>query len=906
MVSVHFRVNYVPPPGQYLAIVGDHASFGTWNGNRSKKMQWKGDGNWEVEVVFPEGISSFQYNYTLKSGENWSLYEAGPRRELSLAELKGQASLLVLDIWRSSWNPELSPEFNSSLFTDVIYGRDTSNVKEAAAFSSFKPDANSTLIRFEVHCIFIPKGATVKVSGAIPELGNWDAAKGVELSGKDYPFWSGTVQVPNNRIPFNYKYVIVGGEVSEPAWEEGADRVYWESGCSAVKKADGPFKRSGEWRGAGVAVPIFALRTKNGLGVGEFLDIKPLVDWSSECGLKIVQILPINDTTVKGDWRDSYPYSANSVFALHPMYINLDKLTKDPAILKDIAAKRNTLNALPKIDYEQVTEFKFTIMKKVFDQSKEFLNSPDFKKWLAQNEHWLLPYSLFMTFRKKFGTSDWSQWKDRKDIDRETVRKLSEPSSEFYQEVSFYNYIQYNLHLQLKEAADYAATKGVGIKGDIAIGVNPKSVDTWIEPHLFRLHKSTGAPPDFFSDEGQNWGFPTYNWIEMSKDDYGWWRARLSQMAQYFDAFRIDHILGFFRIWEMPANAVTGLLGRFYPSIPVSRQELANNGMWDIDRLVKPYIKSHLVERYVGQDLAEEVMKKCLKETQPYTWEFKPEYASEKAVAAAFPTTGKDAEKNGRIKSGLFKLLQNVIFLQDDEDPNSFYPRIEFAKTTSFYELDAGYKPALTQIYLDYFFRRQEGLWADTAMERLPIMVHSTKMLCCGEDLGMVPKCVDGVLKALRILSLRIQRMPDDPKKEFYHCGEYPHLSVCTPSVHDTSTLRGWWEEDLATTQRFWNQILGQQGEVPSYCDCHSTYKVIRQHLESKSMLAVFPIQDLFGLSPDYIAGRDPKEERINIPAIAEHYWRYRLHIPLEDLIQDKEYIQSTKNLIQQTGRLGF
>jgi len=626
-----------------------------------------------------------------------------------------------------------------------------------------------------------------------------------------------------------------------------------------------------------------------------------------QCGLRLLQLLPINDTTVKGDWRDSYPYSANSVFALHPIYINLDKLTKDPNTLKEIAAKRLSLNLLPKVDYEAVVNFKFEVMKKTFAASKELLNSADYKKWVASNEYWLLPYSLYMTFRKKYGTSDWAQWKEHKSITRDEVRKHNEAASEFYNDVSFYNYVQYNLHLQLKEAADYAASKGVGIKGDIAIGVNPKSVDTWIEPRLFRLHKSTGAPPDFFSEEGQNWGFPTYNWSEMSKDDYAWWRHRLTQMAQYFDAFRIDHILGFFRIWEMPAHAVTGLSGRFYPSIPLHRDELVAAGIWDIGRLTEPYIKSHLVERFVGSDLAGEVFQKYLVEVSPFTWQLKPEYSTEKAVAAALPVDKPEtAEKNGRIKAGLFKLIQNVILLKDDEDPNSFYPRIELSKTTSYYELEAGIKPALDRLYVDYFFRRQEELWAQTALDRLPIMVNSTKMLCCGEDLGMVPKCVDGVLKYLRILSLRIQRMPDDPRKEFYHPSEYPHLSVCTPSVHDTSTLRGWWEEDPGTTQRFWNQILGQFGSAPPFCDSHTTYKVIRQHLESKSMLAVFPLQDLFGLSPEYIAGRDPKEERINIPAIAEHYWRYRIHIPLEELLSDKQYMASTKDLIKATGRLNY
>jgi len=377
-------------------------------------------------------------------------------------------------------------------------------------------------------------------------------------------------------------------------------------------------------------------------------------------------------------------------------------------------------------------------------------------------------------------------------------------------------------------------------------------------------------------------------------------------MAQYFHAFRIDHILGFFRIWEIPGDCVTGLLGRFYPSIPITREELEQNGIWDFGRLTEPYIRSHLLHRHFGWD-AQDIQTKFFEPTGEHSFRFRPEYSSEKAIAKALPTSGAlrpdEIAYNQRIRAGLMLLVQNVVLLRDSDDPNKFYPRIELHKTSSYAELEPYQKEVFYRLYVDYFYHRQEGLWTQTAMRRLPVMVHTTKMLCCGEDLGMVPKAVAPVMKRLNILGLRIQRMPDDPKREFAHPSEYDYMTVCTPSVHDTSTVRGWWEEDPGTTQRFYNYILGFPGPAPAHCEPYVMSAINGQHLASKSMWAVFPLQDLFGLKMEYIQGRDPKLDRINIPAIAEHYWRYRMHMNVEDLLKDEQFSNQLRELLRACGR---
>jgi len=908
MVIVIFSINFWTPFGQSVAIVGDGLPFGDWNANLARKMKYYGNGNWKLEFHFNKPPTNFSYNYILTNDDGYSQFEAGARRTLNLAEVASLLTVFVKDLWRSPWNPEIASDANSRLFTEVAYGRLPETAVTAEPFSKFSDKGNTVLVRFQVHAVRVPKGYSLKICGDNPALGSWSLDKAPAMADADYPTWKLTLELSKSQIPFKYKYVITGEEGTE--WEVGEDRWFDIKDFSAVINNDNAFKHANaEWRGAGVAIPIFSIRTKKSLGVGEFLDLIPLVDWAAQSGLRLLQILPINDTSVRGDWRDSYPYSSLSVFALHPMYIHLEALTKDADLLKEIEEKQKTLNGYTQIDYEAVTGFKNTMLKTIYKRQKNaFLGDAGFKQWLEANQLWVAPYALFCVFRDKYYTSDFSKWGEHKNITRDQVKALTDPKSEVFDQVAFYFFVQYNLHLQLKQAADYARCKGVGMKGDIAIGVNPKSVDTWIEPKLFRLEKQTGAPPDFFSENGQNWGFPTYNWDEMAKDDYSWWRQRLTHMAQYFSAFRIDHILGFFRIWEIPGNCVTGLLGRFNPSVPLWRDELTSEGIWDFNRLCEPYIRTHILDRYFGEH-AVEVRNTFLDEIGYHSFRFKPEYNSEKQIDAALPTTpsttlsSEAARHNQFVKDGLFRLIQNVVLLRDPEDGNKFYPRIEMQKTSSFQELEPGFKFTLERLYVDYFYRRQESLWARVGMERLPIMVNSTKMLCCGEDLGMVPKCVAPVMNNLRILGLRIQRMTDDPKKEFYHPREYDYLTVCTPSVHDTSTLRGWWEEDYDTSQRFYNRILGEHGKAPKFCESYVTHKIIKQHLDSRSMWSVFPIQDLFGLNYTYFAGRDPNEERINIPAIPEHYWKYRMHVNVEDLLHDKEFSEQIKSLIKGSGR---
>lgn len=660
------------------------------------------------------------------------------------------------------------------------------------------------------------------------------------------------------------------------------------------------------WRGAGVAIPMFSVRSESDLGVGEFLDLKLLVDWAVSSGFHLVQLLPINDTSVYGMWWDSYPYSSLSVFALHPLYLRVQALSEEiPADIKQEIQQAKLELDRKDVDYEATMAKKLSIAKKVFAQEKEIvLSSSSFQKFFSENQDWLKPYAAFCFLRDFFETSDHSQWGTFSCFSKEKLDKLVSKDSVHYDIICFHYYIQFHLHIQLAEAAEYARKKGVVLKGDLPIGVGRDSVDTWVYPTLFRMSTSTGAPPDYFDKNGQNWGFPTYNWEEMSKDNYGWWRGRLSQMAKYFTAYRIDHILGFFRIWELPDHAITGLCGKFRPSIPLSQEELEKEGIWDFDRLTRPYIRLEMLQEKFG-DSWNVIGSSFLNEYQKECYEFKDDCHTEKQTAAKLKSIlarSVLSESEEELRHKLFDLLREIVLIRDPEDPRKFYPRFNIDDTSSFKALDENSKNVLKRLYYDYYFQRQESLWRDNALKTLPALMNSSDMLACGEDLGLIPSCVPPVMQELGLIGLRIQRMPGEADLEFGIPSQYPYMTVCAPSCHDCSTMRAWWEEDDERRRRFFKTFIGSDKLPPDQCTPEVAYFILQQHVEAPSMWAIFPLQDLLALNAAYTT-RPAPEETINDPTNPKHYWRYRAHVTMETLLSDKEHMTLIKNLISGSGR---
>ena len=746
------------------------------------------------------------------------------------------------------------------------------------------------------------------ICGNHEKLGNWNASRAIVMEEIQANEWITTLPAEGLQFPLEFKFIAVNaenGEVEE--WETGNNHQLYLNDLRKgeifyTKETEVQFA-SMDRKIAGTAIPVFSLRSEGSYGVGDFGDLKKFIDWAEQTHQKAVQILPINDTTITGTWIDSYPYNSISIYAFHPMYIDLRQLgkLKDKEAAAAYEEKRLELNALPQIDYEGVNNAKREYIRLMFQQTgKKVLASAAFKKFFKENEHWLLPYAAFSHLRDQYGTPDFSQWPEHQTYDAKTIAAMCEPESECYENIAYYYYIQYNLHIQLLEAGSYARQKGIILKGDIPIGISRNSVEAWIEPYYFNMNGQAGAPPDAFSANGQNWGFPTYNWDVMEQDNYLWWQRRFRKMAEYFTAYRIDHILGFFRIWEIPSHSVHGLLGQFVPALPMGMEEIQKFGLnFQKDFMTKPFINEDILSRLFGEK-AGFVKETFLQHSHDDIWEMRPEFDTQRKVEAWF--TDKKDEESVEIREKIYRLISNVLFVPDRKNPSTYHPRITVQNDFIFERLNDQEKDAFNRLYNHYYYQRHNQFWYNEAMKKLPMLTQCTSMLVCGEDLGMVPDCVPWVMEQLQILSLEIQRMPKNPQHEFGHLWEYPRRSVCTISTHDMATLRGWWEEDMELTSRYYNHVLGNWGEVPATAPAEICEEIVRQHLYSPSLLAILAFQDWLSMDAD-IRYPDANAERINVPANPRHYWRYRMHLTIEELMKSKNFNEKLTSMINETRR---
>ncbi len=907
-MNITFNIHYRTHFGQAIHISGLNAVPTVQVPSDSVRMNLINPeiGHWQLTISMPDITEKLIYKYVVKD-DNYSalIPEWGEARQI---ETTDKGDIFVFDSWRSSSDPRYA------LFSKAI-GETIMNY--AKVYAPLDEEiAGKTRIKFQISVPRIDPKHRLAVVGSLPEMGAWKSNKALIMSNINHPTWELELGIDSKVKAIEYKYLIVDSKTKKSIFiEDGDVRILNlpKNGTKshAIQVFDEHFKYPFQpWKCAGVAIPVFSLRRKNGSGVGEFSDIKLLVDWAQKTGMKIIQLLPVNDTIATHTWADSYPYSGISVYALHPIYVNLSMIgtLKAKVTQKIVDEQSQYLNGLDKIDYEAVMRLKARFFKQIYDEQQgAFMKDPDYISFFESNHEWLKPYAAFSYLRDLFNTADFSRWGKYSTFSPALLDEICNPKAFHFDDIAIHYFIQFHAHKQLFEAAEYARKKGVALKGDIPIGIYRNSVDAWVAPELYNMDAQAGAPPDDFSAIGQNWRFPTYNWERMQEDNFGWWQQRLKKMADYFDAFRIDHILGFFRIWEIPESQVEGLMGRFNPSLPFCEEELANRGMWfNFDRLCRPYIRQHFLHDFFGQ-YTDEVKAVYLDEYAPGCFNLKPQYDTQKKIEMAL-NLSPDADRNQRakneqIKLGLYGLVAEVIFL---EAPNGqgkwFVPRNSLQFTRSYQELDQYSKDKINQLYIDYFYRRNEQFWAANAMKKLPVIKNATNMLLCGEDLGMVPKCVPDIMNHLGLLSLEIQRMPKQQELQFAHPNNYPYMSVATPSSHDTSTIRGWWEEDPTRSQIFFNSILGNWGNSPFYCETWIVRQILEQHLYCPSMLAVFPIQDLLGIS-DKLRYGNAQAERINQPANPNHYWRYRMHLSIEDLILEEEFNNDIKSMIDASGR---
>lgn len=891
-MTVQFNIEYKAMFGEQIVV-----NIQTEEGELKLPLETTDGERWACDWCVESPEKSYTYYYGVeREGRAVKTEWLMIKHQLDV-NAKKAAVYTLYDHWKAM--PE-DAYLYSSAFTDCINHQ---------APQEMKPETGSKIVRLIVRAPQLHDGERLGVLGADKALGAWDVQKILQMTQHTYNEWVADIDAAHlEGSHLEFKFVAFRNAKNELLWETSMNRTVdlpeMKAGELVSYELDQALFALYNRKLAGTLVPVFSLRTRKSAGIGDFGDLKTMIDFVASTGQKVLQLLPINDTTITHTWTDSYPYSCISVFAIHPQYANLHALPelKDAKARAEAEKTRAELNALDKIDYEKVNDFKINYLRQIFNQEGEkMMKTAEYKAFFQDTKQWLVPYAQYSYLRDKNGTADFNQWPDHQVWDEAERKALADPKTAAYKNVAFFYFVQFVLDRQMQEAHEHAKAKGVILKGDIPIGVNRNGCDVWMEPKYFNLNGQAGAPPDDFSANGQNWGFPTYNWFEMLKDGCQWWNRRFQNMARYFDAYRIDHVLGFFRIWEIPVHSGHGLLGQFAPALAMSREEIESYGLhFQDERFTRPFITDWVLDR-VFHERAGEVKEKYLDRLDDERYQMKPEVDTQRKVEALFADV--TDEKELWLRDGLYALISDVLFVRDHTNPGVFHPRISAQLDFIYESLYDNDKAAFNRLYNDYFYRRNNQFWYQEAMKKLPKLVQTTRMLVCAEDLGMVPDCVPWVMDELKILSLELQSMPKDPSVKFGHLSRNPYRSVCTISSHDMPTLRMWWDENVQRTQEYYNTMLYRQGPAPHPLPGWLASDIISRHLTSPSMLCILSIQDWLA-TDEALRLPDADAERINIPANPKHYWRYRMHLNIEDLAADKRFVQNITEMISQSGRV--
>jgi len=645
----------------------------------------------------------------------------------------------------------------------------------------------------------------------------------------------------------------------------------------------------------GVLTPVSSLRSERSVGTGEFADLTLLAAWVKDAGLNIIQILPVNDTG-----SDSSPYSAQSAFALHPLYLRLDDLPElkgSGGFEKRVQELRKALSGEPRLEYERVLDAKHEFLQDLYQARRDDIGKdPALQAWMLEND-WVREYAVFRVLKARNNRQAWWQWEEHQNPTDKLIADFWKDETTRPQLI-FFAWIQYRLEQQLRSAKTALTELGVLLKGDIPILMNEDSVDLWRQRDFFRTDLRAGAPPDMFSSLGQNWGFPVYDWHVLENTDYSWWRSRVRQASKFYHAYRIDHVLGFFRIWAIPTEHESGILGRFEPSATLSRAELHAAGFSDerIRWLAEPHIPGSALRDSLGKE-SEGCISQLLEQIgSEDLYLFQPKAGGERGIYAA--------ECSKEAKEFLVEQYRDRALIKiDDETYIYSWSFRECSRYTTLNEHENQVFEGLVQ----RIGEQNERIWEIQGRKTLQMMRETVDILPCAEDLGVVPESVPEVLGSLGILSLKVPRWThdyDQPGEPFIPPENYPFLSVCAPSVHDTSTLREWWNVELSDSERsaFWT-LLGYTGTAPGEFDPDTARKVIQGLLATSSVFCVFQLQDLFALEPD-LCSTDPAHERVNIPGTANSVnWSYRIPENLEDILRREKLKVSIRELAEERNK---
>ena len=820
-MTLRFLIKYATSFGESVWIkIGPQGYALQW----ADGVHWQGD--FEQQNLLSHRI---RYEIILKGSAGEQVLGSG---KINLKKFKGETVSIVHD------------DLYVASYRDIFRTKPFKRIFRPRKQKSFlKKRVKKPTHIFIAILPLLKEGISLCLTGSVKKTGSFDPGKTLFFSRKQNGEYHLKIDLSKEQFPVEYKlamYEHTKKTIIE--YEPGSNRILdiAPAGDHLTIIHTAPDLQKYAWRGAGINIPVFSLRSEKSWGGGEFTDLHLLADHAAAAGLKLIQLLPVNDTTAEFTNKDSYPYSAISAFALHPKYLNIEKIAAHAGveITDEERAQIKRLNEFSFSDHSGVVKLKLAVLKRLFAKERYyFRDDTDWFSFFDMNREWLQPYAAFCTLRDKYGTADHAKWNEYAVYRQEKIQELTSPGSRHYDEILFWYYTQYHLHLQLKDAVDYAHKKGIILKADLPIGVGRFSADTWQHPELFNMDMQAGAPPDAFSDQGQNWGFPTYNMERMKAGNFSWFRKRMEHLENYFDAVRIDHVLGFFRIWSIPIGQTEGTMGRFVPAIALSENELTAAGInFDEERLCDPF------------------------------------------------TGGK---------------TDDVILLKD---AGGYHFRINMQHTDSFAHLPEEQKTALNNLYRYYFYERQNVLWEKEGREKLAMLKASTNMMLCAEDLGMVPDFTDEVLHSLKMLSLQVLQMPKKDCEPFSDTAHADYASVVMPATHDMSPMRLWWEQHRENAPVLFNDILKERGAAPYFCEPWICEKIFRLHLASPAMWSIFLLPDILSVNGK-IRRPHPGEERINDPADKDQVWNYRMHITLEELLRQNDFNDTIKKAVKESGR---
>ncbi|GKT35356.1 Glycoside hydrolase, family 77 like protein, partial [Aduncisulcus paluster] len=828
-------------------LSGSHPKLGMWKPELGIPFFPIGEDRYTAEIEIPnETDVELEFKYFWLTNSNEHMWDVIDNRKLMITANDSVVEYNDCFIFETYFTDVVA---KSSAVRVVMKRPSEDPLKK---LSSTHSDGSATL-EFSVYVPYIRPDDEVIVVGSIDELGSWESSAGFALSHAEYPYFSGKLNVSTDSYrKAEFKICLIGAD-GTPLWESGMNRsVLLNTGTTKTVVRCGMFRYPDPeaFKAAGMVIPVFSIRTEESCGVGEFNDLKKMGDWCHECHLRLLQVLPVNDTTLKGvHWHDTYPYSPISVFALHPLYMNVpDCGPMEGYEMAEYISKGKELDKLTAVDYEAVLAHKLRYLRLIYERLEERgeidITKGEFKEFIDANPFWLKPYCLYKSLQEAYGTGDFMRWQSRArnprgveeeeedvavkredssvaeeeeeeeeeeeqeeaSVEHQCIKKeeisvgddvsedddekelpplscelpspLSDifdmPAHPLFDEYKFHLWLQFNLHRQLKAATDYCTSLGVVLKGDIPIGVSPRGADAWWWRDYFRLDTQTGAPPDAFSANGQNWGMPTYNWENMEKDGYQWWVERFRQLSNYFSAYRVDHILGWFRIWEIPEDRVGGIAGRFRKCHPIHVDHLRSLGIHDIHRLCKPFLpEDHVkgllkdVPLFVDEWFEYDDGKRDYRGVA--LMKFKTEVNSEKKLIKKLglrvnPETEKDRFES--LKDRLISLTTNYILMWDNDHLNihdyHFHPRFNLDQTHSFRHLPHNIQTAMKKMMINYYYRDHQDIWGVEADKKMSTILKATKMLPCGEDLGLLADVVVEKLQKHRVCGLRVQRMPAD------------------------------------------------------------------------------------------------------------------------------------------------